>query len=104
MKTLEAPPIRTCATVTGQIQLRGGRLDVQGKSFQIESGTVWVNKHMALTPTVPFSGAKQSGLGAELGQEASVLELKLEQVQVGAQAEPTEHEGRWLKGQEVKVQ
>jgi acyl-CoA reductase-like NAD-dependent aldehyde dehydrogenase len=36
---------------------------------QIESGTVWVNKHLDLPIDVPFAGAKQSGLGAEAGQE-----------------------------------
>ncbi|MEO8722081.1 MAG: aldehyde dehydrogenase family protein [Sphingobium sp.] len=35
---------------------------------QIESGTVWVNHHFAIEPTIPFRGAKQSGLGGELGQ------------------------------------
>jgi acyl-CoA reductase-like NAD-dependent aldehyde dehydrogenase len=36
---------------------------------QMESGTVWVNKHAELDPTIPFGGAKQSGLGTELGQQ-----------------------------------
>jgi len=35
---------------------------------RIDSGTVWVNQHLAIDPTLPFRGAKQSGLGAELGQ------------------------------------
>lgn len=35
---------------------------------QIDSGTVWVNQHMDLTPELPFRGAKQSGFGAELGR------------------------------------
>jgi acyl-CoA reductase-like NAD-dependent aldehyde dehydrogenase len=34
----------------------------------IESGTVWVNQHLAIDPALPFRGAKQSGLGTELGQ------------------------------------
>lgn len=38
-------------------------------AMQIESGTVWVNQHMAIDPNIPFRGAKQSGLGGELGQE-----------------------------------
>jgi acyl-CoA reductase-like NAD-dependent aldehyde dehydrogenase len=33
------------------------------------SGTVWINKHLDLPPDIPFSGAKQSGLGTEMGQE-----------------------------------
>ena len=28
---------------------------------RIESGTVWVNKHLDLPPDIPFAGAKQSG-------------------------------------------
>jgi len=37
-------------------------------AMQIDSGTVWVNQHLAIDPEIPFRGAKQSGLGAELGQ------------------------------------
>ncbi|WP_044560453.1 aldehyde dehydrogenase family protein [Azospirillum sp. B4] len=36
---------------------------------QIDSGTVWINQHFAIEPTIPMRGAKQSGLGAELGQD-----------------------------------
>jgi len=36
---------------------------------QIQSGTVWVNRHLDLPFDVPFRGAKQSGLGAENGIE-----------------------------------
>jgi acyl-CoA reductase-like NAD-dependent aldehyde dehydrogenase len=36
---------------------------------RIASGTVWVNKHLELPPDIPFGGAKQSGLGTEMGQE-----------------------------------
>lgn len=36
---------------------------------KVQSGTVWVNQHMALNPTIPFRGAKQSGLGTELSEE-----------------------------------
>lgn len=36
---------------------------------RITAGTVWVNKHLDLPPDVPFAGAKQSGFGAEMGQE-----------------------------------
>jgi acyl-CoA reductase-like NAD-dependent aldehyde dehydrogenase len=35
----------------------------------MSSGTVWVNKHLELPPDIPFSGAKQSGHGTEMGQE-----------------------------------
>ena len=36
---------------------------------QMDAGTVWINKHAELDPTIPFGGAKQSGLGSELGQD-----------------------------------
>ncbi len=38
-------------------------------AIRIDSGTVWVNKHADLDPSIPFSGAKQSGIGTELGQD-----------------------------------
>ena len=36
---------------------------------RINSGTVWVNQHLAIDPDIPFRGARQSGLGGELGQD-----------------------------------
>jgi acyl-CoA reductase-like NAD-dependent aldehyde dehydrogenase len=36
---------------------------------RIDSGCVWVNKHLDMPPDVPFGGAKQSGIGTEMGQE-----------------------------------
>jgi len=38
-------------------------------AVRLDAGTVWVNKHAELDPGIPFSGAKQSGLGTELGRE-----------------------------------
>lgn len=34
---------------------------------QLDTGSAWVNQHPALSPLVPFAGAKQSGLGVESG-------------------------------------
>ena len=34
---------------------------------QLEAGMVWVNRHVGADPTVPFGGAKQSGIGREYG-------------------------------------
>jgi acyl-CoA reductase-like NAD-dependent aldehyde dehydrogenase len=42
-------------------------------AMKIDTGTVWVNQHLAIDATIPFRGVKQSGLGAELG-EAGLLE------------------------------
>ena len=36
---------------------------------RIESGTVWVNRHLDLPWDVPFGGAKQSGIGRQQGIE-----------------------------------
>jgi acyl-CoA reductase-like NAD-dependent aldehyde dehydrogenase len=36
-------------------------------ALKINSGTVWVNKHLDLPPGVPMGGAKQSGFGTEMG-------------------------------------
>jgi acyl-CoA reductase-like NAD-dependent aldehyde dehydrogenase len=36
---------------------------------RVQSGTVWVNKWLDMPFDVPFRGAKQSGIGAENGQE-----------------------------------
>lgn len=36
---------------------------------QMESGTVWINKHLDFGPNMPFGGAKQSGLGVEFAEE-----------------------------------
>src|SRR3546814_11332192 len=38
-------------------------------ALQIQSGTVWVNKHLDMPFDVPFGGAKQSGIGREQGVE-----------------------------------
>ena len=38
-------------------------------ALRLDSGTVWVNKHLDLPADVPFTGAKQSGIGAEMGHE-----------------------------------
>jgi hypothetical protein len=36
---------------------------------RIDAGTVWVKKHLDLSPDTPHSGAKQSGLGVAFGKE-----------------------------------
>ena len=33
----------------------------------MRTGTVWVNDYHMITPTQPFGGYKQSGIGRELG-------------------------------------
>jgi len=45
---------------------------------KIQAGTVWVNSHIPLDPSMPFGGYKQSGIGREFGRYAveSCTELK----------------------------
>ena len=40
-----------------------------GVATRFNAGTVWVNKHLDLGPDTPYAGAKQSGIGTELGRE-----------------------------------
>jgi len=35
----------------------------------VQSGSVWVNTYMAISPQTPFGGFKQSGIGREWGEE-----------------------------------
>lgn len=35
---------------------------------QLDSGSVWINKHGDIGPDTPFAGAKMSGVGIEMGQ------------------------------------
>jgi acyl-CoA reductase-like NAD-dependent aldehyde dehydrogenase len=34
---------------------------------QLDSGSVWINKHGDIGPDTPFAGAKMSGVGIEMG-------------------------------------
>ncbi|NUT70336.1 aldehyde dehydrogenase family protein [Pseudarthrobacter sp. C4D7] len=36
---------------------------------RLQAGTVWINRHGAVDPRIPFGGAKQSGYGVEFGVE-----------------------------------
>jgi acyl-CoA reductase-like NAD-dependent aldehyde dehydrogenase len=38
-------------------------------TLRIEAGTVWINRHGAIHPMVPFGGVKRSGWGVEFGVE-----------------------------------
>lgn len=38
-------------------------------ALKVDSGTVWVNHHLDLAPNLPFSGAKNSGIGVEWSEE-----------------------------------
>lgn len=34
---------------------------------QLEAGTVWINQHLTISTDVPFGGAKESGIGRQMG-------------------------------------
>jgi acyl-CoA reductase-like NAD-dependent aldehyde dehydrogenase len=51
-----------CGSVWGRDGTRA-----QAVARRMNSGTVWVNKTLDINPNYPFRGAKQSGIGAELG-------------------------------------
>lgn len=40
---------------------------------RLEAGTVWINQHCAIDPSIPFPTSKQSGIGVEAGR-AGLLE------------------------------
>jgi len=41
----------------------------QEVALKLHVGVVWINKHLDLPMDVPVQGAKQSGFGAEMGEE-----------------------------------
>ncbi|RFU61687.1 aldehyde dehydrogenase [Bacillus sp. V59.32b] len=55
---------------------------------EIQSGTIWVNTYQVLTPTAPFGGFKQSGLGRELGPNALDAYLETKSVIVDLNDQP----------------
>jgi len=55
-------------------------------ALQMESGSVWVNKHAELAPNIPFGGSKMSGLGTELGEEGLAEFTQLQVINVARSA------------------
>jgi phenylacetaldehyde dehydrogenase len=47
---------------------------------KIKAGTVWVNCHNMVDPSMPFGGFKQSGLGREHGRSAIEMYTELKSV------------------------
>ena len=37
---------------------------------RIDSGIIWINRHLRIPPEVPFGGTKDSGIGRENGLDA----------------------------------
>ncbi len=47
----------------------GDRARAREVASRLRAGTVWINKHGAIHPMIPFGGASQSGYGLEFGVE-----------------------------------
>ena len=58
------------------------RADAEALADRLEAGTVWVNQHLSLDPTVPFGGFKESGLGRENGTHGLEEYLQLKAINV----------------------
>ncbi|MDA8344637.1 MAG: aldehyde dehydrogenase family protein [Thermaerobacter sp.] len=54
----------------------------------VQAGTVWLNTYQLLSPTVPFGGYKESGLGRELGPHALDAYLETKTVIADLNEEP----------------
>jgi len=52
---------------------------------KIQAGTVWVNTHNMLDPSMPFGGFKKSGIGREHGQTSILSYLETKSVCIGYQ-------------------
>lgn len=49
-------------------------------ALRLECGSVWINKHGAIQPNVPFGGVKSSGLGVEFGMEGLLANTSIQAV------------------------
>jgi acyl-CoA reductase-like NAD-dependent aldehyde dehydrogenase len=58
---------------------------------RLETGTVWVNRHLDLPPDVPFGGAKQSGIGCENGIEGLKEVTQRQIINIAKDVPPQNH-------------
>lgn len=49
-------------------------------ALQMECGSVWINKHGAIQPNVPFGGIKSSGVGVEFGLEGLLANTNIQSI------------------------
>jgi acyl-CoA reductase-like NAD-dependent aldehyde dehydrogenase len=53
---------------------------------QLESGTVWINKHLEPVPNAPFGGHKESGIGVEYGISGLQSFCNIQTINIGKTA------------------
>ena len=65
---------------------------------RLESGTVWINQHCALDPSIPFPAHKQSGIGVESGREGLYAYTALQILNVNKAGGPAPIEAETTSG------
>jgi hypothetical protein len=58
---------------------------------KIKAGTICINCHNYGDPAWPFGGYKQSGWGREMGKEAIVIRVAVDELVIGIDARPRGH-------------
>ncbi len=74
IETVNDSPFGLGASVWGNNQNAAHEI-----ALRIDAGNVWINTHFPVAPDVPFGGARQSGIGVELGDQglAEFTQLKV---------------------------
>ena len=52
-------------------------------AMQLESGSVWINKHGDIGPDTPFAGAKMSGVGVEMAEHGLLEFTQMKVINLG---------------------
>ncbi|MDP4598215.1 MAG: aldehyde dehydrogenase family protein [Pseudomonadales bacterium] len=52
-------------------------------AMQLDSGSVWINKHGDIGPDTPFSGAKMSGVGVEMAEHGLMEFTQMKVINLG---------------------
>ena len=52
--------------------------------MRMDMGSAWINQHASVDADIPFGGAKESGLGVELGRDGLLEFTPVKVVSVAA--------------------